>query len=382
MTMSRQRHRILINAIHARAGGGLTYLRNLLPLLAAEEDFELHLIPHPDQKDTFAPLPSTIEVHDITMPKTWLPLLLWEQIILPVIAWRIGFDVILSPANFAPLLLPAQVIVIQNSLTVGVHERRFGKKIYWAALRVMTGLSLLIARRAIAVSQYVADTTSLRLRRMPLAIVHHGVEAAFSPAPPRHSQDVFLLAVADLYIQKNLHRLIDAFAVVQRRYPTMTLRIAGAEMDTGYVIALRRHVAALGLSDVVIFTGRRSIAELVELYRGCAVFVFPSSIESFGMPLLEAMACGAPVVASNTSATPEIAGGAALLCNPNDAQDIAEKILRVLGDSTLRQSLRERSLIRAKAFSWQACARATASVLREAASGRSGRAATAQSSSH
>jgi len=372
MTTTGRRHRILINAIHARAGGGVTYLRNLLPLLATEPDLELHLIAHPDQKDSFAAALPMIRLHEVTMPRRWFALLLWEQIVLPFIACRIGFDAMLSPANFAPLALPVQAIVIQNAVGVGAHEGRLAKKIYWAALRVMTFLSLLVVRRAIAVSRYVADTAAAPFRLAGIAVIHHGVEPVFAPTQAISPSDGFLLAVGDLYVQKNLHHLIDALVIVRRRYPSMTLRIAGAEIDVGYAAGLRQRIVALGMGDAVVLLGRRPIAELVELYRSCAIFVFPSLMESFGMPLVEAMACGAPVVASNAGAVPEIAGGAALLCDPGRADDIAEKILRVLDDPALRRSLRDRSLARAKAFSWETCARRTAGVLREVVMARGG----------
>jgi glycosyltransferase involved in cell wall biosynthesis len=364
------RYRIVVNAIHARAGGGVTYLRNLLPLLAAEPDLELHFIPPRGWKDAFGALSPTIHVHDVAMPGRWVSVLLWEQLVLPFIVWRIGFDAVFSPANFAPLALPAQVIVIQNAVTVGRHENRIGKRVYWFTLRMMTTLSLLTVRRAIAVSQYVADTAMPPLRHASLSVIHHGVGAAFSPALVAQPPGDYLLAVGDLYIQKNLDRLIEAFSVIRRRYPAMTLRIAGTSVDGEYAAALHRRVAALDLGGAVVFAGRQTTAALVELYHGCAVFVLPSSIESFGMPLVEAMACGAPVVASSGGAIPEIAGGAAELCDPGDPQDIAETILRVLDDPALRRSLCERSLRRAKDFSWVDCARRTADVLRDAASGR------------
>jgi glycosyltransferase involved in cell wall biosynthesis len=379
--MAPGRHRILVNAVHARAGGGVTYLRNLLPLLAAEADLDVHLIPHPSQADAFAALSPELTVHHIAMPAGWLPLLLWEQAILPLLAWRIGYDVILSPANFGPLLLPAQVIVVQNAIAVGAQERRFGKKLYWASLRAMTALSLLVVRRAIAVSQYVAETTPARLRHAAPVVVHHGVAAMFSPPPTGDAREDFLLVVGDLYVQKNLHTLIEALALVHREYPAIVLRIAGTEIDADYAAALHRLVRKRGLGDAIVFLGRRDNAEIVELYRRCVTFVFPSTIESFGMPLVEAMACGAPVVASNTTAMPEIAGGAALLCDPAEPRDIAAAILRVLGDPALRQSLSERALLRAKAFSWVDCARRTATVLREAAAGRPRRAAATPSPS-
>jgi glycosyltransferase involved in cell wall biosynthesis len=363
---SERRYLVLVNAIHARAGGGITYLRNLLPLLAAEDDLDIHLIPHPSQADSLAALSPLIRVHCLAMPKNWLPLILWEQLMLPLLAARIGYDVVFSPANFGPIFLPAQVVVVQNAVSVAASEHRVGKKFYWGALRTMTALSLLFTRRAIAVSQYAADSSAAPFPSTAPVIIHHGVSAMFSPAPIASPRRAFLLAVGDLYIQKNLHRLIEALPLVRRQHPEIVLNIAGDEVDADYAATLSRLVVALGLTDAVTFLGRRHGTELVELYRCCAAFVFPSTIESFGMPLVEAMACGAPVIASNTSAIPEIAGDAALLCNPEDPHDIAEKIICVLDDSVLRQSLRDRGIVRAQAFSWQECAGRTADVLRDA----------------
>jgi glycosyltransferase involved in cell wall biosynthesis len=270
---------------------------------------------------------------------------------------------------------------VQNAITVGTQERRFGKRLYWASLRAMTALSLLLMRRAIAVSQYVAETMPAGPRRAAPVVVHHGVAAVFSPPPNAGAREDFLLAVGDLYVQKNLYTLIEAIALVRRQHPDIVLRIAGTEIDADYAAALHRLVRERGLGDAIVFLGRRDLAELVELFRRCIAFVFPSTIESFGMPLVEAMACGAPVIASNTTAMPEIAGGAALLFNPAEPRDIAAAILRVLGDPALRQSLSERALIRAKTFSWADCARRTATVLREAAAGRPRRAAATPSPS-
>jgi glycosyltransferase involved in cell wall biosynthesis len=365
-----RRYLVLVNAVHARAGGGITYLHNLLPLLAAEYDLDIHLIPHPSQADSLAALSPVIRVHRLGMPKKWLPLLLWEQLMLPLLAARIGYDVVFSPANFGPIFLPAQVVVVQNAVSVGASEHRVGKKFYWAALRTMTALSLLFTRRAIAISQYAADSSAAPFRYLAPIIIHHGVGEMFSPAPINNPRRAFLLAVGDLYIQKNFYRLIEALPLVRRQYPEIVLKIAGDEVDADYAALLRRLVIALDLSDAVNFLGRRHNTELVELYRSCAAFVFPSTIESFGMPLVEAMACGAAVIASNTSAIPEIAGNAALLCNPEDPRDIAEKIICVLDDSALRQSLRDRGFARAQAFSWQECARRTAAVLRDAAANK------------
>ena len=126
----------------------------------------------------------------------------------------------------------------------------------------------------------------------------------------------------------------------------------------------------LGLENAVDFLGRVERPALIDLYRDCSAFVFPSLEESFGMPLLEAMACGAPIVAACCGATPEIAGTAALLVDPAEPARFATAILRVLGDPALAADLRRRGIERARAFSWEECARQTAAVLREAAGRR------------
>jgi glycosyltransferase involved in cell wall biosynthesis len=358
--------RILVNAIHARSGGGLTYLRHLLPLLAADADLEIHVVPHPAKAAFFASLSPALAVHPLAMPAGWLQLLVWEQLVLPLSARRIGYDVVLSPANFGPLAIRRQVIVIQNALTVGARERRLAKKLYWAVLRLMTLLSLAIVRQAIAVSRYAAATARFRLpRQADPVIIHHGVDAAFVPGTQARGD--FLLAVADLYVQKNLHGLIEALALVRQRRPAIRLRIAGEAIDGDYAARLQTLVAERDLGTAVELLGRRTSEELITLYQSCAVFVFPSTEESFGMPLVEAMACGAPIVASMSAATPEIAGDAALLCDAEAPEDLAGSILAVLDDSALREDLQRRALARARDFSWQDCARRTAAVLRAAA---------------
>ncbi len=356
--------RLLVNAIHARAGGGVAYLRHLLPLLAGEVDFDIRVIPHPTQRATFAG--PGVSIHALAMPSGWLPLLLWEQVILPLHARRIGYDLLFSAANFGPLAIGAQIVVLQNALGVGALERRWSKRLYWLALRLMTRLSLRRARGAIAVSHYVAKTAAPGAARPP-SIIHHGVDAAFTPAPTVPAAEPFLLAVGDLYIQKNLRSLVEALARIRLRAPEMTLRVAGDAVDRDYAEELRQRVAALGLTDAVTFLGRCERPQLVDLYRRCAVFVFPSIEESFGMPLVEAMACGAPVVAAARAATPEVVGTAGLLVDPDDPSALAEAVLRIVEDANFRAALRDRSLERARAFSWADCAGRTAALLRAAA---------------
>jgi glycosyltransferase involved in cell wall biosynthesis len=123
-------------------------------------------------------------------------------------------------------------------------------------------------------------------------------------------------------------------------------------------------VEALGLRDHVLFTGFVDDDDLPDLYRGALLFVYPSLYEGFGLPVLEAMACGIPVVTSNSSSLPEVAGDAALLVDPRQPEALAAAMTSIIHDGGLRQALRSKGLVRARAFSWDAVAQKTLEVYR------------------
>ncbi|MSO54532.1 MAG: glycosyltransferase family 1 protein [Rhodospirillales bacterium] len=354
--------RILINALHALSGGGITYLHHMLPDLAADADLELHLAIHESQRPLLPAIDSRIRVHAFAFPNGFYRRLVWEQVTLPSIARRLGIEVTFSPANFGPLLAPRSVLLLRNALAVGREEKRWGKRLYWAGLTIATRLSLWRCRRAIAVSDYarraLAGPSDPRV-----AVIHHGVSDIFSPSKTGRREG-FLLAVSDLYVQKNLHGLLAAVAKARHDNPDLTLKIAGRAVDPDCARQLERDVAALGLGAHVEFLGHCSAADLADLYRRCGLFVFPSLVETFGHPLVEAMASGAPIIASRTTAMPEIVGDAALLVDPYNPDDIAAAIVMALRDDALRRNLSKKALARARSYSWAECARRTAAVLK------------------
>ena len=138
-------------------------------------------------------------------------------------------------------------------------------------------------------------------------------------------------------------------------------------MDRDYEETLLRLIGRLGLEAHVRFLGSVPEADLVELYRRCAVFVFPSTVETFGNPLLEAMASGAPIASSNAAAMPEVLGTAALFFDPASINDMAAALGTLLDDGELRRQLGAKAADRARQFSWQRTAEATLGVIREAA---------------
>ena len=210
----------------------------------------------------------------------------------------------------------------------------------------------------------------LRVPEDRVAVTPHGCEARFNPSPDRAAAGAaaaryglparYLLAVGTLEPRKNLTTLLRAFARLRDRAavdPAVGLVIAGARgwLDD----PIFRTVQSLGLEAAVRFPGFVDDDDLPALYRGAELVAFPSLYEGFGLPLLEAMACGIPVVSSNTSALPEVAGGAALLVDPLDVDGMAQAIARVLDEATLRARLREDGLARAAQFSWEKAARQT-----------------------
>jgi glycosyltransferase involved in cell wall biosynthesis len=124
------------------------------------------------------------------------------------------------------------------------------------------------------------------------------------------------------------------------------------------------------LQEAVIFPGHVPLNDLRALYAGCVLFAFPSLYEGFGMPVLEAMACGAPVVSSNASSLPEVVGDAALLVDPLDVEGLAVAMTRVAEDAGLREDLRRRGALRVKAFSWEQSARDLLKVYRDLMQGK------------
>ena len=178
----------------------------------------------------------------------------------------------------------------------------------------------------------------------------------------------FVLFVSSLWPYKNCDGLLRAWALARHELGDRQLVIVGPGRDEKYLASLRLLADELGIAADVIFVGGVPLAGTVRFYQATDVFVYPSFNESFGLPILEAMACGCPVVTSDTSAMPETAGGAAALADPADPASIAKAIIEAAGPG--RDRMRDLGLKRAAQFTWGATAAATLDVYREAAKRR------------
>jgi glycosyltransferase involved in cell wall biosynthesis len=257
-------------------------------------------------------------------------------------------DVLHCPTYYGPVRPRMASVVTVHDLAVLRHPEAFGR---WTQSYVPRVVPLVVhaARRVIAVSDFTASEVErlLRVPRDRICVVPNAVDDVFDVEGPRADGD-YVLAVGTLEPRKNLGRTIEAARLIGAE-----VRVVGASGWGG--------VAARG--ENVTWLGRLDDTELARQYRGARCLAYPSLYEGFGLPILEAMACGAPVVTSRGGATEEIAGDAAVLVDPLDVRDIAEAFERA---AARRDELRPLGLERARSFSWDESARRTRKVYEEA----------------
>ena len=199
----------------------------------------------------------------------------------------------------------------------------------------------------------------------PVYPVHLGVAKAWFelPVSPRPHPKPYILFVGNVKPHKNIRGLIKAFAQLA---PSCSYDLIVIGQREGFITAdtqVAEQARALG--ERVVFTGWLTDSELKQYVAHASALVLPSFYEGFGLPPLEAMACGCPVIVSHAASLPEVCGNAALYCDPHSPQDIADKIQQLMSSAELRETLRRKGLERAKKFSWDTCARETLAVLEQ-----------------
>jgi glycosyltransferase involved in cell wall biosynthesis len=276
-----------------------------------------------------------------------------------------NLDVFWSAMYIPRLALSSHVatVLTVHDLEWRLYPQTMSRKTYYAH-RLLVWPSVRQADRIVAVS----EATALDLQHVSnvpgskIEVIHHGVDPAYKPQDAGRAAEYvagkygvsndYALAVGTVQPRKNLATLVEAWKIVRERVKDQfQLVVAGAR---GWKNSqLDETIRRLGLTgDEVRFLGVVPEEDLPVLYSGSSVFVFPSLYEGFGLPLVEAMACGVPVIASNTSSVPEVVGDAALLVSPTEPATFAEAILRVRSDDNLRKALIEKGLTQAAGFSW------------------------------
>jgi glycosyltransferase involved in cell wall biosynthesis len=359
-------------AIPRRMAGAGVYTYQLVRALAETAgDHRLLVFARPGLFDDLAADHPRLRVVHVA-PTSRAARLAWEQTVLPLLLRRLRVDVLHSPHHHTPLASPGlRRVVTFHDLTFLLLPQRYppARRLY------MEGLTRAAARVADAIitpSQVVRQEVIDRLG-VPVERVVAIPEAAGPQYEPIEDEDTlgrlrwkyrlpnrYILSVGSLEPGKNRARLIRAYARLRSEGIDSPLAIAGqpAWRYEGDFELVRR----LGLDAHVRFLGYVPDEEMPALYSGATLLAFPSLYEGFGLPVLEAMACGTPVVTANVSASAEVAGAAAVLVDPKDTEALAEAMGRVLSDEALRADLRSRGLERAQQFSWQRAARQTLTV--------------------
>lgn len=320
---------------------------------------------------TLPPLRPNFRLRAIPLPRLWTYLRLSMEMA------QQPPDVLFVPSHVLPLVRPPRSIVTIHDLGY-LSFPRAHTRARWLELHLTTLWNTRAASRIIAISHATKADLVRRYAVHPdkISVIHHGLSPDFCPIPSQQQRAAicarygiaaaggYLLYVGTIQPRKNLVRLIDAFAQAASASPTvrsLQLVIAG---KTGWLSRqIEQRASDAGIAGQVHFPGYVADADLPALLSGALAFVFPSLYEGFGMPVLEAMACGTPVLTSSTSSLPEVAGDAALLVDPHDSRAIADGLRQLVEDGALRERLRERGLAHAARFTWDRAAQETLRVL-------------------
>jgi len=349
-----------------------SYLQGLLgELVELLPDDEVSLLVAPESRDLLPALPERWRVVEVEAEGYSV----WEQVVVPLAAVRSGVRVLHVPHYVLPLVYPGRLVVTIHDIIHVLFPEFLPHSLGFAYARLLIRVAVRRASRVIVVSQTTADD----LRRLfgaseaRMRVIPNGIHGEFFAAgdPEADGQVLahlgvrrpYLLHVGNYKPHKNVEGVLKAYQILVNsgaaEVPPLVL--AGAFAPDG---ELARRAVGMGLKDRVRCLGHLERRELAALFRRGAAFVYPTLYEGFGLPVLEAMACGLPVVAGDVAAIREVAGDGVLRVNPRDVVELAEALRRVVEQPELRAHLRERGREAAARYRWRQAAAATVAEYR------------------
>jgi len=354
--------RIGVNALYlipGGVGGTEIYLRELLAALAQIDPVNDYFIfTNQETAADLIPRQSNFHWKPQAVHARFRPArILWEQLVLPLEASRYRLDVLFNPGFTAPVLAPCPCVTVFHDLQHKRHPEHFR----WYDLPVWRLLLWLSARRSRTLVAVSKSTRADLQRYYPFAsaritVIPHGVDPAFFTLDRTHI-DPYILCVSTLHPHKNLERLLRVYS----KNPEHHLILAG--MHGFQTEPIKRLIADLNLADKIQLPGWLPRADLMNLYAHARAFIYPSTFEGFGMPVLEAMAAGIPIACSDIPPLRELAGDAVLYFNPEDDAALANALTRIVNDTDLRTRLTEAGPTRARNYTWPSTATQTLNIL-------------------
>jgi glycosyltransferase involved in cell wall biosynthesis len=300
-----------------------------------------------------------------TIPEAARPYSVSEQLRIPLDIRREGIDLFHAPHYVLPLLTPCKSVVTIHDCIHLRFPQYLPNRLAYAYARSSLWIATHRSNRVLTVSE-ASKRDILRYFRVPegkIDVIYNAIDERYGETPsPDEVERVrdryqlnapYVLYAGNIKPHKNLERLIEAFHTLRQDGDLAHVKLLIIGDEVSKYATLRRAVHKYKLHKHVRFFGFVPDKTLAVLYRLARVFVFPSLYEGFGLPPLEAMASGTPVITSNVSSLPEVVGDAALLIDPLNPAAIADAMRRVLMDSDLRETLREKGLKRVREFSWE-----------------------------
>lgn len=361
-----------------QAGGPETYEHGLVRELADvgnQHQFDIFCL---DQAATssFGFARDNVRFHTLRSPARWLTM----SALLPLRLWRTPLS-LLHATFIPPPFSPRRYVFTMHDTGMFAHPEFYHPRV---RLRLNGLLARGVARatRILCVSETARALVAEHFKINPdrVIAVHNGVNGEFKPLPAEATAATlarkfglrapYVLFVGQLKVRsKNLTRLLEAFAGFRPQGPAGVRLVLAGRRPTHEPYAatlLDEEIARLKLQEHVTELGHVADEDLPLLYNGAEVFLFPTLWEGFGLPVVEAMACGTPVITSNISCLPEVAGEAAILVDPHSVEEMVDALKRVCNDASLRQTLRARGFARAAEFTWRRAAQKTLRVYEEA----------------
>lgn len=360
-------------------GSGQYVQRLAEALSAADSDVALDVfVPSWGATSPPATPPSNLRLVSRTASNSQFGKLYWEQVLMPRWAHQAGADLLHIPYWAPPLRSRIPVVVTAHDIIPMILPAYRGSvrvRAYTALVSATTPRTRLVLTDSLASRRDILNHLRIspdHVRAIPLA-----VDEAYEPSPAAQDQQLryemgvsapYILYIGGFDARKNVPVILQAFSIVHRACPNATLVIAGRlpAKDTAFTPDPKRCARDAALPDrAVQFTGFITEAQKLALYRGARVFIYPSAYEGFGYPPLEALACGVPVVASDTSSLPEVVGNAGVLLPPQDVEGMAGALIQILIDDAFHEALAQQALIQSRRFSWQLTAQATLDAYKE-----------------